>query len=92
MYYDPMISKLITWGKDRTEALDLLGTALDEYVVRGVTHNMGFGRSMLRNKDFRNGSYSTAFIPTYYPNGFKGDELTKEDINELAVAIHHLKN
>jgi propionyl-CoA carboxylase alpha chain len=92
MYYDPMISKLVAWGKDRRESIDLLATALDEYVVRGVTHNIGFGRSMLRNKDFLNGSYSTAFIPTYYPNGFKGDVLTNEDINELAVAIHQLKN
>lgn len=92
MYYDPMISKLITWGKDRAESIDLLADALDEYVVRGVTHNMGFGRSMLRNKDFRSGSYSTAFIPTYYPNGFMGDELTKSDINEIAISLHFLKN
>jgi propionyl-CoA carboxylase alpha chain len=92
MYYDPMISKLVTWGKDRTTALNLLATALDEYVVRGVTHNMGFGRSLLRNEDYRNGHYSTAFIPTYYPTGFKGDPLTKDDINEIAVTIHFLKN
>ena len=77
MYYDPMISKLVTWGKDRKAAIDLLATALDEYVVRGVTHNMGFGSSMLRNKDFLNGNYTTAFIPTYYKDGFKGDPLTK---------------
>jgi propionyl-CoA carboxylase alpha chain len=43
MYYDPMISKLITWGKDRKTALDLLNDAMDEYVIRGVTHNVGFG-------------------------------------------------
>jgi propionyl-CoA carboxylase alpha chain len=48
MYYDPMISKLITWGKNRKEALDLLAKAMDEYVIRGVTHNIGFGRSILR--------------------------------------------
>ena len=43
MYYDPMISNLITWGKKRKEALDLLNNAMDEYVIRGVTHNVGFG-------------------------------------------------
>jgi propionyl-CoA carboxylase alpha chain len=43
MYYDPMISKLITWGKDRKEAMDLIGKAMDEYVIRGVVHNLGFG-------------------------------------------------
>ena len=43
MYYDPMISKLITWGKDRKEAIALLANAMDQYVIRGVTHNVGFG-------------------------------------------------
>lgn len=42
MYYDPMISKLITWGKDRKEAMNLLSKAVDEYVIRGVVHNLGF--------------------------------------------------
>jgi len=50
-----MISKLITWGKDRKEAIDLLAKAMDEYVIRGVIHNVGFGRSILRNNDFLNG-------------------------------------
>ena len=79
MYYDPMISKLVTWAESRTEAMDLLAHALDEYVIRGVTHNIGFGRSILRNQDFRDGNYSTAFIPKYHPKGFKGDPLNTEE-------------
>ena len=47
MYYDPMISKLITWGKDRKSAMKLLNRAFDEYVIQGVTHNIGFGKSIL---------------------------------------------
>lgn len=47
MYYDPMISKLITWGENRTEAMDLLDKAFDEYVVQGLSHNLGFGKSIL---------------------------------------------
>jgi acetyl/propionyl-CoA carboxylase alpha subunit len=43
MYYDPMISKLITWGKDRKEAFDLIDKAMEEYVIKGVVHNLGFG-------------------------------------------------
>ena len=49
MYYDPMISKLITWGKDRNEAMSILDRAFDEYVIQGVTHNIGFGKSILAN-------------------------------------------
>ena len=67
MYYDPMISKLVTWGKDRKEAINLLAKAMDEYVIRGVVHNLGFGRSILKNEAFNSGNYSTAFIPDYYP-------------------------
>lgn len=92
MYYDPMISKLITWAKTRKEALDLLAHAMDEYVIRGVVHNVGFGRSILRNNDFATGKYSTAFIPTYYPTGFKGDPLSNEDCHQLVIAAHYLKN
>jgi propionyl-CoA carboxylase alpha chain len=92
MYYDPMISKLIAWGKDRKTALDLLSNAMDEYVIRGVTHNLGFGQSIIRNKDFYNGQYTTAFIPTYYPTGFKGDPLDSNDNNQLALAAFYMKN
>lgn len=52
MHYDPMISKLITWGKDRNEAIQILDRAFDEYVIQGVTHNIGFGKSILANKKF----------------------------------------
>ena len=75
MYYDPMISKLITHADNRENALKLMETAMDEYVISGVTHNIGFGRSILKNPSFRSGDYSTAFIPTFYPKGFTGDHL-----------------
>lgn len=92
MYYDPMISKLIAWGKDRKSAMSLLGKAMDEYVIRGVVHNVGFGRSILRNKAFADGKYSTAFIPTYYPEGFRGDPLDLDDHHQLVLSAHYLKN
>ncbi len=92
MYYDPMISKLITWDETRDKAMIMLGDAMDEYVIRGVTHNVGFGRSILRNNDFRSGNYSTAFIPTFYPKGFFGDPLSFEDHSHLAISAYFLKN
>lgn len=79
MYYDPMISKLITWGKDREHSMRILDRAFDEYVIQGVTHNLGFGKSILANNAFWTGEYSTSFIPDFYPEGFTGDELHKED-------------
>ena len=64
MYYDPLISKLVTWGKDRKSAMDLISKAMDEYVIRGVVNNLGFGQSIVRNPSFAEGDYTTAFIPT----------------------------
>jgi propionyl-CoA carboxylase alpha chain len=92
MYYDPMISKLITWGKDRKEAMDLLDKAFDEYVVQGVAHNIGFGKSIVANESFAKGDYSTAFIPDFYPDGYKGDDLNDSQMMNLAMACHRMKN
>jgi len=92
MFYDPMISKLITWGKDRKEAMNLLDKAFDEYVVQGVAHNIGFGKSIVANKSFDSGDYSTAFIPTFYPDGYRGDKLSDTHMQHLVMACHKMKN
>lgn len=92
MYYDPMISKLIAWGENRPAAMNLLGKAMDEYIIKGVTHNIGFGRSILRNPDFSSGSYSTAFIPKYYPKGFHGDPISSDDKNTILLSSMYVRN
>jgi propionyl-CoA carboxylase alpha chain len=85
MYYDPMISKLICWGENRKIAIERLNNAIDEYVIRGVIHNSGFGKSIINNKDFMEGNYSTAFIPTYYKDGFSGEVMCTQDHKVLAM-------
>lgn len=92
MYYDPMISKLITTADDRKTAMELLDGAFDEYVIQGLAHNLGFGKSIIHNEAFAAGDYSTAFIDTYYPDGYSGDVLTQTDRSKLALAAHFLKN
>jgi propionyl-CoA carboxylase alpha chain len=64
--YDPMISKLITWGKDRDEALDRGVEAIDRYVIRGVRNNLTFLRDVIQNGDFRKGKFTTKFIDQHY--------------------------
>lgn len=91
MYYDPMISKLVTHAPTRQEAITAMAKALDQYVVRGLGNNLCFLSSIMRNKSFNDGLYSTKFIPTEYPAGFKGEVLTDEEQHELigaAVAMH----
>ncbi|CAM9957408.1 unnamed protein product [Phaeothamnion confervicola] len=69
MFYDPLISKLITYGETRESALFRMGLALDSYVIKGVGHNVPFLRDVCRNHNFAAGKYSTSFIPNEYPEG-----------------------
>ena len=70
VWYDPMIAKLVTTGRDRDEALDRLEMALDRYTVRGVTTNLPFLAALARHPGFRAGELSTAFIDEHFPDGF----------------------
>eukprot|EP00752_Nemacystus_decipiens_P004887 g4447.t1 len=85
MFYDPMISKLIAYGDAREVALERLGSALDEYVIQGLGHNVPFLRDVSRNKDFAAGDYSTSFIDKHYPDGFSGVVLSPHEEIELAA-------
>lgn len=94
IYYDPLIAKLITHGETRHEAIKRMEAALDQYVVRGVNHNIVFLRDVMQNKRFLEGRLSTKFIPEEYPEGFKGHKLTpieEENLIAVAAAIHKVR-
>jgi propionyl-CoA carboxylase alpha chain len=57
IYYDPLISKLVTWGETRIKSIDRMAYALDSYVVRGLNHNVCFLRDVMDNKTFRSVCY-----------------------------------
>jgi len=61
-HYDSMIGKLITWGKDRDEAVARMQRALDEFVIEGVATTIPFHRRVLNNAFFRRGEIYTNFI------------------------------
>jgi len=60
--YDSMIGKLITYGKDRREAMDKMSRALSEYMITGVKTTISFQQAILQDPNFRRGVYSTNFI------------------------------
>ena len=62
IFYDPMISKLITWGASRPDALARMRRALAEYEVRGIKTTIPFFQWMLDDEDFRAGRFDTSFI------------------------------
>lgn len=83
IYYDPMIAKLVTHGKDRNDALTQMGHALDSYVIKGVTHNIPLLRDIIQQPRFISGDISTKFIPETYPNGFQGFNMNATEKNQL---------
>lgn len=85
IYYDPMICKLVTYGNTRTEALDTMVTALDSYVIKGVTHNIPLLRDIITEKTFVSGDITTKYLQTVFPDGFKGKVLTEVERHELSA-------
>jgi len=66
IYYDPMLSKLVTYGKTREEAIELMITAIDNYHVEGVATTLPFGKFVMEHKAFRSGDFDTGFVKAYY--------------------------
>ncbi|MCB1053594.1 MAG: acetyl-CoA carboxylase biotin carboxylase subunit, partial [Acidobacteria bacterium] len=62
MFYDPMISKLSTWGATREEAINRMKRALAEYKIGGIKSNLGFHRRLLRHPLFESFEFDTGFI------------------------------
>jgi pyruvate carboxylase subunit A len=61
-FYDPMIAKLIVWGRDRAEAIKRMQRALYEYTIVGVKSNIPFHQAVMRNERFVKGELGTHFI------------------------------
>ena len=85
MFYDSMIAKLCTYGATRQEALDKMQQSLSSYVIRGITHNMGFLEAIITHPRFQSGDINTNFLNEEYPDGFSGTELTSS-VTEVFLA------
>ena len=66
IYYDPMLSKLVTYGKTREEAIELMIKAIDNYHVEGVATTLPFGKFVMEHAAFRSGDFDTGFVKAYY--------------------------
>jgi len=62
IYYDPMISKLIVWGKNRDEAINRMRRALYEYKITGIRTSIKYLERIMNNPNFIEGNYDTHFI------------------------------
>ncbi|HEV3018493.1 MAG TPA: acetyl-CoA carboxylase biotin carboxylase subunit [Burkholderiaceae bacterium] len=70
IYYDSMIGKLITHGRDRAQAVARMREALNRFVVRGISTNIAFQAALMRNARFLEGRLHTGLIAEDFPNGY----------------------
>ena len=85
MFYDAMIAKLCAYGKNRNEAIEHMRHALGSYAIGGVSHNISFLETIMKNDKFIKGELSTSFIKQEFPAGFSGSELDSEAKEVLLV-------
>jgi len=64
-FYDSLVAKLITFGKDREEAIVRMLRALDEFIIEGIATTIPLHKKILTNKDFRSGNFNTKFLESF---------------------------
>ncbi|MBI3989610.1 MAG: acetyl-CoA carboxylase biotin carboxylase subunit, partial [candidate division NC10 bacterium] len=90
IYYDPIIAKLIAWGKDREEAIQRMRRALREYMILGVQTTIPFHQQVMEDPRFVRGEIDTTYIDQMLEKDErKGDERYR-DVALLAGALHIL--
>jgi len=91
MFYDPMISKLSTWGKTREAAIEAMAEALERFHIEGLGQNVPFLAAVMDQERFRSGKLSTNYIKDEFPEGFKGTAPTdfQRDVMAAAALFMH---
>jgi acetyl/propionyl-CoA carboxylase alpha subunit len=85
IYYDPMLSKLVAYGKDRPEAIRRLIAAIVDYEIVGVATTLPFGRFVLEHEAFTSGNFDTHFVKNYFTT--EALTATEKDESEVAAAL-----
>ncbi|MFK5972293.1 MAG: acetyl-CoA carboxylase biotin carboxylase subunit [Flavobacteriaceae bacterium] len=84
IYYDPMLSKLITYGKNREESIQLMLRAIADYQIEGVQTTLPFGKFVFEHEAFRSGNFNTHFVKNYYSSE-KLKAKTEEEAKVAAI-------
>ena len=94
IYYDPMIAKLVVWGKDRETAIARTLEAIDEYQISGLKTTLDFGKYVLKHEAFVSGDFDTNFVKMYFEDPkvmhsamVEEKEALQHGINQIWEAI-----
>jgi acetyl/propionyl-CoA carboxylase alpha subunit len=89
IYYDNMISKLITYAATREEAIKRMERAIDDFQITGIQTTLGFCKYVLGHEQFLNGKFNTKFVEQY----FKPENLLHQpEANEERIAAAFIGN
>jgi len=90
IHYDPMISKLTTWGRDREAAIDRMIRALDEYEVASMATTIPFCRFAMQHEGFREGDFTTHFVDEEFdPSVLQLDDPERDELAALAATLYY---
>jgi acetyl/propionyl-CoA carboxylase alpha subunit len=93
IYYDPMLSKLITYGKTREEAIELMITAIQNYQIVGIQTTLPFGSFVCNHDAFRSGNFDTHFVKKYYsPETLKSIQEEEAKIAAFVAVQQYLED
>ncbi|NNC69242.1 MAG: biotin carboxylase, partial [Flavobacteriaceae bacterium] len=89
IYYDPMLSKLITYGKTRSEAIARMIEAINMYKVEGIQTTLPFGKFVCEHEAFRSGNFDTHFVKNYYNKELLEANFKEEAAVAAKLAVQH---
>lgn len=88
IYYDPMIAKLVVHGKNRTEAIEKMLRAINDYKIVGVETTLEFCSFVLKHEAFVSGKFDTGFIKNYFkPEMLNKDSAELADVASIAASL-----
>ncbi|HSE41715.1 MAG TPA: acetyl-CoA carboxylase biotin carboxylase subunit [Acidobacteriota bacterium] len=87
IFYDPLLSKLVAWGRNREEAIERMRRALEEYLVAGIKTTIPFYQRVLRDPSFQKGNVTTSFIEDFFTREKISVDGSYEHIALAAAAI-----
>ncbi len=90
IYYDPMIAKLVVWGKDRTSAIRRTIKAIDQYQISGLKTTLDFGKYVMKHEAFASGDFDTNFVKHYFQDPTVMHDEMQEEKEMLTHGINQI--
>ena len=89
IYYDPMISKLVVHGVDRTDAINKMKRAIKEYEIKGIKNTLNFGLFVMNHEAFVSGNFDTHFVPEHFKPEYL-QQHNEEEMEIVALLADHI--